>query len=259
MKIIRQSVQVNGLQVRYEVVGAGEPLVMVHGLSESTRLWYRNVFALAENYRVYLVDLPGFGMMRKFHQHFNLLEAGAWLSGWMQAVELENVYLVGHSMGGYISMTVAVASPEKIKRLVLVDSIGISAGLPVERLVPLALRAIRHSVPGLWFCIGYDYLRAGPAMVMNAARQIVELDASAIVASVGVPTLLIWGEKDDLVPCTLGYQLHERVAGARLLVMRGANHFCMYEQPREFNRALSAFLRGEDIGVEVALGSKPEG
>lgn len=253
MKIARESVQVNGLPVRYEVVGVGEPLVMVHGLSESTRLWYRNLPALAANYRVYLVDLPGFGTMRKFRQHFKLRETGAWLDAWMQAVGLKNAYLVGHSMGGYVSMALAVTRPERVKRLVLVDSVGVSAGLPVERLVPLALRAIRRSIPALWFCIGYDYLRAGPAMVLNAARQIVELDASPVVASVRAPTLLIWGENDDLMPFSLGRQLHERVMGARLFVIRGANHFCMYERPREFNQALFTFLRGEEIGIEVAL------
>ncbi len=252
MKISRQIVQVNGVPVCYEVAGVGEALVMVHGLSESTHLWYKNLPALAERYRVYLVDLPGFGLMRKFRQQFSLLEAGAWLGGWMQAVGLDAIYLVGHSMGGYVSMALAVAYPEKIKRLVLVDSIGIPFGLPIERLVPLALRAIRHSTPGLWFCIGYDYLRAGPVMVHTASQQIVTLDASAIVSAVRVPTLLIWGEKDDLVPFALGRQLHERMAGARLFVMRGANHFCMYERPGEFNQALCAFLQGEDIGIEMA-------
>jgi pimeloyl-ACP methyl ester carboxylesterase len=251
MKIARKIVQVNGLPVSYEVAGAGEPLVMVHGLSESTRVWYRNLPALARHYRVYLVDLPGFGMMRKFHEHFKLVESGTWLNAWMQAVGLDEVYLVGHSMGGYVSMALAAAYPEKVKRLVLVNSIGISSGLSVEHLAPQALKAIRHSTPGIWVCITYDYLRAGRPMVMNAARQIVELDASVVLASVHVPTLLIWGEKDDLVPFDLGRQLHARVTGARLLVMRGANHFCMYERPREFNQALLAFLQGQEIGIEA--------
>ena len=125
------------MPVYYEVAGEGEPVVLIHGLSESTRLWCRNLPALAKQYRVYLVDLPGFGMMRKFHQYFDLLKAEIWLDGWMQAVGLDVVHLVGHSMGGYISMALAAAYPEKIKRLVLVDSIGIPFGLPVEHLVPL--------------------------------------------------------------------------------------------------------------------------
>ncbi len=252
MKIARKIVQVNGVPVSYEVAGEGEPLVMVHGLSESTRVWYKNLPALVQRYRVYLVDLPGFGAMRKFHQHFKLTEAGAWLNGWLQAMGLEEISLVGHSMGGYVSMALAAAYPERVKRLVLVDSIGISAGLPVDSLVPLALRAIRRSTPGLWLCITYDYLRAGQMMVRKAAQQIVDLDASDVLSAVRAPTLLIWGEEDDLVPCDLGRQLHERLPGARLQVMAGANHFCMYERPREFNQSLLAFLQGQEVGIEAA-------
>ena len=252
MKITRKSIEVNGIPVRYEVVGTGEPLVMVHGLAESTRLWYKNVPILAQHYRVYLVDLPGFGAMRKFHQHFKLLEAGAWLNAWMQALNLEEIYLVGHSMGGYVSMALAALCPEHVKRLVLVDSIGISAGMSVDSLTPLALRAIRRSTPGLWLCIGYDILRAGQTSIGRAAQQIVELDASEVLSAVRVPTLIIWGDEDDLVPFALGRQLHERLTGARLLVMRGANHCCMYERPREFNKALLAFLQGQAIGSEAS-------
>lgn len=251
LKIVRQTIQVNGLPVFYEVAGSGEPLVLVHGFSESTRLWYRNLPALAEHYRVYLVDLPGFGLMRRFGQHFDLLEAGEWLHAWMQAVGLGEVALVGHSMGGYVSMALAAVHPEQIQRLVLVDSIGIPFGLPVARLVPLVLKAIARTTPlSLWLRMCHDCLRMEMTTLRRVARQIAVLDASAIVAAVSVPTLLIWGENDDLVPFVLGRQLHERLTGARLFVMHDTNHFCMYERPREFNNALCAFLQGQEIGRE---------
>jgi pimeloyl-ACP methyl ester carboxylesterase len=250
VEITRQTVLVNGLPAHYEVAGAGEPVVLVHGLSESTHLWYRNLPELAERYRVYLVDLPGFGMMRKPRQPFKLTQASVWLAGWMQAVGLEAAALVGHSMGGYVSMALAAAQPTKVTRLVLVDSIGMPFDLPVARLVPQAFKAIARTTPlSLWLCMGYDYLRAGPSTIRDVSRQIVELDAREIAVSVQVPTLLIWGENDDLVPFRFGHQLHEQISDARLFVMRGANHFCMYEQPGEFNRALVTFLQGQDIAA----------
>ncbi len=255
VNISKQTVQVNGWPVHYEVVGEGEPLVLVHGLSESTRVWYKNLPTLAEHYRVYLIDLPGFGAMRKFHRHFNLAQSGSWLDGWMQAVGLEAIDLVGHSMGGYVSMALASMHPEKIKRLVLVDSIGIPFNLPVRRLVYPALKAIGRTIPSFWLCIGYDYLRAGPAMISNASRQIVELDAASVLSAVNKPTLIIWGENDDLVPFALGRQLHERLTGARLCVLPGTNHFCMYERPREFNQALLTFLQGQEVGEVAAISS----
>jgi pimeloyl-ACP methyl ester carboxylesterase len=246
---MQTTIQVNGWPVHYEVAGAGEPLVLVHGLSESTRLWSRNVPELAGHYRVYLVDLPGFGTMRRYRQHFDLTRSGLWLAAWLEALGLQTVNLVGHSMGGYVSMALAATHPERVKRLVLVDSIGMPLNLPVRRLIYQALKAIARTLPAFWMCIGYDYLRAGPRTILRATQQIVTLEAADVLATLAgerVPTLVIWGERDDLVPFSLGRQLHARLNGARLCVLPGANHFCMFEQPRAFNRALLAFLQGEE-------------
>ena len=254
MTIRRGIVQVDGWPVHYEVAGEGEPLILVHGLSESTRLWYRNLPELVGRYRVYLIDLPGFGAMRGFRRQFDLKQSGRWLAAWMQALGLETVNLVGHSMGGYVSMALAAAHPEKVKRLVLVDSIGIPFNLPVARLVYPALKAIARTIPSFWMCIGYDYLRAGPRMVLNASRQIVALEAAEVLSAVRAPTLVIWGENDDLVPFALGRQLHASLAGARLHILSGTNHFCMFEKPREFNQALLAFL--QEAETDVASGPR---
>jgi pimeloyl-ACP methyl ester carboxylesterase len=251
MKIAKETITVSGLPIHYEVAGEGAPLVLVHGLSESTRIWYRNVPELCRQYRVYLIDLPGFGAMRKAHRHFNLLQSGAWLDSWMQAVGLEEAHLVGHSMGGYVVMALAALQPQKVKRLVLVDSIGIPFNRPVRQLVYPALKSIMRTVPTFWPCIHYDYLRAGPVMVRKAAQQIAELDAASVIAAVHIPTLIIWGENDDLVPLASGRLLHAQINGARLFIIAKANHFCMFERPDEFNNALLAFLQGHEVGVEA--------
>jgi pimeloyl-ACP methyl ester carboxylesterase len=248
--ISRQTIQVNGLPVHYEVAGEGEPIVLVHGLSESTRLWYRNVPELSRHYRVYLIDLPGFGSMRNAHRHFNLPQSGSWLDAWTQALGLAEVNLVGHSMGGYTAMALAALQPQKVKRLALVDSIGIPFNRPVNQLVYPALKSVMRTTPAFWPCIHLDYLRAGPLMVGKAAQQIVELDAAPVIASVCVPTLLIWGEHDDLVPLSSGRHLHQQLIGSRLFILPKTNHFGMFERPYEFNDALLAFLQGQEVGFE---------
>src|SRR5947209_8698420 len=102
LSIERREVQVGPNVVYYQVVGEGEPLVLVHGLSGSLRWWRRNVPALAEHYRVYLIDLPGFGMMRQFPRRLTLDQVADSIVAWMKAVELQKASLIGHSMGGYI-------------------------------------------------------------------------------------------------------------------------------------------------------------
>jgi pimeloyl-ACP methyl ester carboxylesterase len=167
----------------------------------------------------------------------------------MQTVGLAEANLVGHSMGGYVTMALAAMRPEKIKRLVLVDSIGTPFDRSLPRLVYPALKAVGRTPLAFWPYMTYDYLRAGPRMVWKAARQILALDATEVIAAVRVPTLLIWGSEDDLVPLSLGRALHERVTNSRLLVLPGANHFCMFERARDFNHALLNFLQGREVGV----------
>src|SRR5947209_12175573 len=112
LSIERCEVQVGQITVYYQMVGEGEPLVLVHGLSGSLRWWRRNVPVLAEHYRVYLIDLPGFGMMRHFPRRMTLDEVADGLVAWIKAVGLQKVSLIAHSMGGYICMRVAATRPE---------------------------------------------------------------------------------------------------------------------------------------------------
>src|SRR3954451_4275305 len=136
----RRQVTVHGHEVTYKVAGVetGEPIVLVHGLAGSTRWWTNTIPALAPHYRVYLVDLPGFGRMRRFPGGFVLKQASAWLVTWMRALGLEQVHLVGHSMGGYICLKVAAQHPESTGCLVLVDPAGVPSGRPMlDHLWPL--------------------------------------------------------------------------------------------------------------------------
>lgn len=154
-----------GYSVRYEIAGRGEPVVLVHGLSGSTRWWSRNIPALAERYSVYLLDLPGFGAMRSLRSRFVLAEAASWLSAWMEAVGLESAHLVGHSMGGYVCVRLAARGPEVVRRLVLVAPAGRSM---FGYLGPL-LSAVRYATPTFLPVLVYDALRMEPVTLWRAA------------------------------------------------------------------------------------------
>ena len=196
----RYETWVEGLPVRYEVAGEGEPVVLVHGLSGSTRWWSRNVPALAERYRVYLVDLPGFGAMRSLRRRFVLSEAASWLSEWMKAVGIERAHLVGHSMGGYVSVRLAASRPQAVRRLVLVAPAGVPAGRSmVGHLLPLLL-AVRHAIPAFMPVLIRDALKMGPATLWRAARDLLAEDIREDLRKIESPTLLIWGENDPLIP-----------------------------------------------------------
>jgi pimeloyl-ACP methyl ester carboxylesterase len=248
MEPSRREIRLGGSPVRYEVAGGGgEPVVMVHGLSGSTRWWARNLPALARRHRLYLVDLPGFGAMRSLRRRFVLAEAASWLSEWMRAVGLERAHLVGHSMGGYVTIRLAAGRPELVGRLVLVAPAGTTTGRSMlGHLVPLLLAA-RYATPAFLPVLARDALRMGPATLWRAAKDLLAEDVREDLQKIEAPTLLVWGENDPLVPPTVGELLRQEVPDSRLLVLEGAGHVPMFDRPENFDAALLAFLAGDKV------------
>jgi pimeloyl-ACP methyl ester carboxylesterase len=245
---LRHEVRVEGCPIGYEAAGEGEPVVLVHGLSGSTRWWFRNVRAIAQRHRIYLVDLPSFGTMRSLRRRFVLAETATWLSEWMEAAGLERAHLVGHSMGGYASVRLAASRPELVRRLVLVAP----AGVPAERsmlghLVPLLLTA-RCASPAFMPVLVRDALRMGPMTLWRAARDLLAEDVRGDLENIEAPTLLVWGENDPLIPPAVGDLFRKKISNSRLLSLQKAGHVPMFDQPREFDAALLAFLAGERVG-----------
>ncbi len=248
VKTSLHTVQVGQYRVRYQTVGEGEPVVLVHGLSGSTLWWRRNVPELAQRYRVYLVDLPGFGASRRRYGRFALKQAGDWLLSWMDAIGLEQTHLIGHSMGGYICMWIAAHRPDVVLRLVLVDPAFKARTRRVLGYTLPLLEAVRYLTPRFFPILAYDSLRAGPITLLKATRDLIALDISEEIQSITAPVLLVWGENDTLVPPSLGHMLREELPNARLLMLKHAAHVAMFDQPQKFNAAVNAFLRGEEIG-----------
>ena len=247
-EISEREVRVLGSPVRYKVAGEGEPLVLVHGLSGSTRWWARNIPTLAKHYRVYLMNLPGFGTIRRPRQRFVLAEATSWLLAWMEAVGIEGAHLVGHSMGGYLSVRIAARRPEMVRNLVLVDPAGVPSGKSMlGHLGPLLLAA-RYGTPAFLPLLARDALYAGPLTLLRTTRDLLAEDVRGDLRRVETPTLLVWGENDPLIPSSVGDLMRAEVPDSRLLVIERAGHNPMFDRPEDFNRALLAFLAAETVG-----------
>ena len=239
----RRHLDVRGARVHYRVGGAGPPVVLVHGLSGSGRWWRRNVGALAARFRVFAVDLVGFGRSRG---PFALAEAAGVLRDWMGRVGLGRAHVVGHSMGGYVAADLAAGPDAPVDRLVLVDAAAFPLGWrPVRHAVGLA-RAVRYMHPTFLPVLAADALRAGPRTLFRAAREAVESDLEARCAEVRAPTLVVWGEHDRVVPIDVGRRLAACLPDAELVVIDGAGHNPMWDRPEPFNRAVLDFLGRPD-------------
>jgi len=233
---------VNGQLVHYYCAGQGEAVILIHGLSGSSLWWDKNVAAIAEHYQVYMIDLPGFGSMRHARKQFTIHNCSIYIHAWMQAIGLKAAHLVGHSMGGYICMTLALQYPEQVKSLVLIDTIGIPLHRSVIQMLWPLLKDAVGTAPAFWPILCYDALRAGPITLWRAAQEIVALDATATITALKTSLLLLWGKNDNLVPLTSGKKIHAMIEGASFVILPKANHISMYAEAQIFNEELLSFL-----------------
>jgi pimeloyl-ACP methyl ester carboxylesterase len=254
----------SGLEARESLTEAGEyrihsvefgahekAVVLVHGLAGSARWWRRNVAALRSEYRVIIPDLIGFGRTERTGRLPRMDRVADVLCAWLEVLGQQCVHLVGHSMGGQVSIHLAANHPDVVDRLVLVDS----AGIPRTRAPGDVVRAwMAMAPPRAWGdprflrTIAEDAWAAGPATLAQALHRIVSDDVRPLLGRIRAPTLVVWGEGDRLVPPADGEAFRRLIPDARLVRIRRAAHNPMVDRPSAFNRVLLRFLRGGEVG-----------
>ena len=232
-----REVEVDGRTVRYRLAGSGEPLVLVHGLAGSWRWWSPLLRALGARRRVSVVDLP------RLHPPVRPDRLSEWLGRWLDAAGLEQVDLAGHSLGGLVAAELAAADSARTRRLVLVAPAGIPCGrsLPSRAAQLLVeLYEVRRWLP----MVAADAFRTGPFDVARGIAFVSGRDLRAELAAVHAPTLLVWGERDRLVPLHVAEEWRQTLPDARLAYLE-CGHVPMLEAPRQLAESMLAFLDEE--------------
>ncbi len=249
MRVTTQSVLLNGYKLHYSFVGAGSPLVLIHGFGVSGHVWQRMLPYLARQHQVFIVDLPGYGRStyRGTGTSWQLRAMAPLLATWLQQMHLSPVHLIGHSMGGAIAIHLTAQAPELVKSLVLVDA----AGIPFHSTLPvLAARSIHSTLQrgngGYPLSLLRDIVRPRLRLFWHGARQIVDSDFRAELASLAVPTLIIWGEQDVLVPISLGYQLYDALPHAIFVSIPASGHRPMLARPALTSGVVLEFLEEQE-------------
>jgi pimeloyl-ACP methyl ester carboxylesterase len=234
--------QLAGARVRYQVWGDGEPLVLVHGLAGSTAWWVRNVGVFSRHYTVYLVDLPGFGVMRRYARQFSIQGAVTWLRDLLDALDVRKVSMVGHSMGGLITALFAAQWPDRLTAIVLAAPAIAFAHKSVMPFLPSLGREALLLRPGFVPTLLWDTARAGLFTLLRASREMLSMDIHNELGQIRTPCLLVWGERDPLIPVELSHGVQAEIHGSRLCVLPGAGHIVMYDQAGQFNATVLDFL-----------------
>lgn len=201
--------------------------MLVHGLAGSSR-WWREVEQRLGGLDVHPVDLP---------RTAGLEEAERWLVEQLEP----GSNLVGHSFGGLLAARVAGRRPELVRRLVLIAPAGIPHRSLLGHALPL-VQALARTQPRLAGRLLGDALRAGPLRLVGEARAAAGADVRPDLAGIEAPTLLVWGERDRLVPVDRAQQWSAALGDARLELLPRTGHVPMVERPDEVSRLLREFL-----------------
>jgi pimeloyl-ACP methyl ester carboxylesterase len=223
----------------------GRALVLLHGLCGSSAWWRRAAPAFAPHYRVVIPDVIGFGRTRCPGRMPSIAGLADCLQDWAVRRGLGQFDLAGHSMGGEIAIHLAARHPEAVRRLVLVDSAGIPRRLSPRQMLRFAADLVpprRWGDPLFLPIIAGDTVAAGPRVVLRSISQILRDDVRPLLPSVRVPTLVVWGEHDTVVPLADAHTLASTIDGARLEIIAGAAHNPMIDRPAEFAERVLRFL-----------------
>ena len=243
--------------------GSGDPLLMVHGLGMSSTLWGAQIAALAPRYRMIAPDLRGFGQSDRpgAPGSYALSRFVDDIAGLADALGVRRVHCLGTSMAGCIVQALAVARPDLCRSLILCNTsqrIRIPEDVLASRLRALdsmpmaeygqlvASQAVGADAPAdlqSWVAeqIGLNDRRTY-AEVLTAG--LATFDTSDMLDRIAVPTLVIVGAEDRVIPPQQGQELAARIVGARLETIPGTGHLSYAERPEVFNRLVLDFLGG---------------
>lgn len=257
-------VHANGIDLHYEVTGAGPWVTMVHALACDLSIWDAQVAALAPDFTVLRFDARGHGASGAPSGPYTLEQmAGDVIIGLLDALHIDQTHLVGLSIGGMIAQHVALQAPRRLRSLALCST---TSGYPPQAQAVLQerIRAVsEHGVepqiePTLvrWFTEAYR--RSHPEVMarigalirstsvtgyLGCCHAISRLDTAARLQQIDVPTLVLVGEQDGGTPPPMARAIHEAIAGSHMKVIANASHLANIEQASTFNRYLLDFLR----------------
>jgi pimeloyl-ACP methyl ester carboxylesterase len=273
-----QQMDVVGARVNYVEMGEGSPLLFVHGLSGCWQNWLENIPHFARRHRVVALDLPGFGASPMPPWEITIPDYGRFLRDFCERLGIDRCSIAGNSMGGFIASEVAITEPERVDDLTLVSAAGITWARARREPAVMAARVGRAAMPALLklqtSSMRRQRLRRSafqgvffdpnglrretlwenfvPAMkspgYFDAMRNLVGYDIRHRLEEIGVPTLIVWGRNDRVVPVPAALSYKKRIGdNAELVIFDECGHVPQIERPVRFNRVLERFLAREGV------------
>ena len=240
------AVTVHGHKLVYVKKGSGPAIVMIHGWGSNLAAWSHQIDVLAPHLTVYSIDLIGHGLSDKPDIDYTPRDFLDHVRKWMDAVGLKSATFMGCSMGGGISIGMAIDYPQRVERLILVDALPphrfrnksvLESGGEKKSVEPVSPTVQEQlAVP--------EEMPATPVRLINRMNRNFGLWGAYAdkVPAIRQPTLIIWGDNDAAIPLKYGRILHDEIPGSKLVIIPDGRHTPMKHKPDETNRAIKEFL-----------------
>ena len=245
--IREETCNLDGVAMHYYCTGRrGTPIILIHGLGSSAEVWAPLILLLSKEYLVYAPDMPGFGKTPLAPEGTNISTHVLYLERFLNALAFPRVTLVGNSFGGWIATRFAVEHPERVEQLYLLNSAGLrreGMRIPYAEDRASARRSLEHTM-GISLPI--------PPFVLDAVIRNSQTPATAgffrsydpreeldeVLDDIRVPTTIIWGEQDRLLPIACANDLHFGIAKSNLVLLPGVGHMPQIQAPGKVARII---------------------
>ncbi|MGD9108744.1 MAG: alpha/beta fold hydrolase [Gammaproteobacteria bacterium] len=268
-------ITIDNIKVHYWDEGDSNiPIILVHGINANVSFWHKNFSALAKTHRVIALDLLGFGDTDKPHVKYNVTMLAQFLGDFLRGLQIKRCYLVGHSLGGAVSLQFALWFPNVVEKLILVSPVGFTHKLPlIVRLgtLPFICQLIKYiskklitKVIYLYVydkkCITKEFLQNNYriAQLPGVRRVLISLlrqniDIHGIkkeiiepvmenLSQLTMPVLIIWGKNDKLLPVKNTQAALRLIPQAKLEIFDKCGHIPQLEHPEKFNQLVKSFV-----------------
>jgi 3-oxoadipate enol-lactonase len=260
--------RIDNIEMYYEVHGSGEPVVLIHGLSMDSSTWFNQVPVLSQKYQVIVFDNRGVGQTDAPNETYSTEMMADDTAALLKFLNVDNAHILGFSMGGMIAQTIALKYPELVKSLLLIST---AARFPAraKHLVQIWLRMLNENVSletriregFLWvytneFFEHDETVTASVNLALNhpyplsthgfagQVAALIQHDTRSRISQISVPTLVLIGGDEILIPVECSEELAAKIPKAELVILERGGHNCWMEFPEPFNQAVIRFLGG---------------
>lgn len=259
---MEKTVFVDNLKINLKVVGQGEPILILHGWGSSIKSWLKVQEFLAEKgFKVIVPDLPGFGESSVPEKAWTVVDYKNFIIRLIKEMGLNQFSLLGHSFGGRISIKLAQKHPEKIKSLILCNSSGIKLELDQKTKMIYSFSRLGNTLFSkrlfsrfrklakkifYFFLRHKDYVKANKIM-RKTLKSVISEDLLPELSQIKARTLIVWGEKDDMVPLKAAYIFKEKIPNSELKIFPNVKHSPHKQIPEKLAETIIDFVKRNQL------------